>query len=126
MTTEHDKKSSEFISINQILNAKPQLGPIPGEQVIPWLIITIGSYIICQVILSLDWWATGLVAIWGSATWWILTGNESWRFLTKFYRTPKWTRGHLPHTSLLVQAQNFISSTTHTKRKKTRKHRTRR
>jgi len=124
MATEHDKKSSEFIPINQILNAKPQLGPIPGEQVIPWLIITIGSYIICQVILSLDWWATGLVAIWGSATWWILTGNESWRFLTKFYRTPKWTRGHLPYNSL--QVQNFMSSTTHTKRKKLRKHRTRR
>ncbi|KAM3092525.1 hypothetical protein ACKFKG_22170 [Phormidesmis sp. 146-35] len=125
MTTEHDKKSDEFIPINQILNSKPQLGPIPGEQVIPWLIITIGSYIICQVVLNLDWWATGLVGIWGSATWWILTGNESWRFLTKFYRAPKWTRGHLPYTSTFTQVQSLISSP-QTKRKKPRKHRTRR
>lgn len=125
MTTEHDQKSNEFIPINQILNAKPQLGPIPGEQVIPWLIITIGSYLICQILLSLDWWATGLVAVWGSATWWILTGNESWRFLTKFYRTPKWTRGHLPYTSLLMQVQHLLG-TTHTKHRKLRKHRTHR
>ena len=126
MATEHDRKSGEFIPINQILNAKPQLGPIPGEQVIPWLIITIGSYIICQVVLSLDWWATGLVGIWGSATWWILTGNEGWRFLTKFYRTPKWTRGHLSYNSLLVQLQNLLSVPSQNKRKKPRNHRTRR
>ncbi|MGG6270984.1 hypothetical protein ACQ4M5_41800 [Leptolyngbya sp. AN10] len=66
-----------------------------------------------------------MVGIWGSTTWWILTGNESWRFLTKFYRTPKWTRGHLPYTSTFMQVQNLLSSP-QTKRKKPRKHRTRR
>jgi hypothetical protein len=115
MATEHDRKSDEFIPINQILNAKPQLGPIPGEQVIPWLIITIGSYLICQTLLGLDWWATLLVGVWGSATWWVLTGRESWKFLTKFHKSPRWTRGHLPYSSLLNQAQNLVHPSAKTK-----------
>lgn len=108
MTTEHDRKSDEFIPVNQILNSKPQLGPIPGEQVIPWLIISIASYLVCQMFLGLDWWATLLIAVWGSATWWVLTGNESWRFLTKFHGTPRWTRGHLPYSSLLSPIQELL------------------
>jgi hypothetical protein len=110
MSTEHDKKSEEFIPVNQVLNTKPQLGPIPGEQVIPWLAIVIISYLICQGVLGFSWIATCLVSAWGIGSWWTLTGNESWRFLSKFQRVPTWTRGHLPYTSLLnTSAKGIIA-----------------
>ena len=102
MPTEYDKRSEEFIPVNQVLNTKPQLGPIPGEQVIPWIVIIIISYLICQGVLGLNWIATCLISAWGIGSWWALTGNESWRFLSKFQGVPTWTRGHLPYISLLT------------------------
>jgi hypothetical protein len=98
------RKGDEFIPVNQVLNSKPQLGPIPGEQVIPWIAIVIISYILCQEILNLHWAVTCLVACWGMATWWALTGNATWQFLNKFHAVPHWTRGHLAHVSLLEQS----------------------
>ena len=98
-----ERKADEFIPVNQVLNSKPQLGPIPGEQVIAWISIVIVSYILCQEILRLDWTATLLVSGWGMATWWALTGNATWQFLNKFQAVPRWTRGYLAHMSLLVQ-----------------------
>lgn len=123
MSTERDQTSDEFIPVNQILNTKPQLGPIPGEQVIPWLIIAIVAYLVCQGVLGLDWWATGLIAVWGAATWWVLTGNESWRFLTKFHGTPNWTRGHLPYT-MMTQVQKFVDQVPRHKRRTKKSRRT--
>lgn len=92
--------SDEFISVNQVLNIKPRLGPIPGEQVIPWLCIFFLAYLFCQGILGLSWVATGLVTAWGIGTWWCVTGDESWRFLTKFTGVPTWTRGNAPYRGL--------------------------
>jgi hypothetical protein len=120
MSTEHEKKSEEFIPVNQVLNTKPQLGPIPGEQVIPWIGIIIVSYLICQGVLGLSWLATCLVSAWGIGSWWALTGNESWRFLSKFQGVPTWTRGHLPYISLLV---TDTKENTSSKRKRTTKRR---
>ena len=96
MSTEHNRDSykDEFITVNQVLNTKPQLGPIPGEQVIPWIGIAVISYFICQGVLSLSWATTLLVAVWGIATWWTLTGDESWKFLSKLKSTPHWVLGH--------------------------------
>jgi hypothetical protein len=124
MSTEH-RPEDEFIPVNQILNAKPQLGPIPAEQVIPWIVIAIVSYLICQGLLQLDWWATLLVTVWGAASWWVLTGNESWRFLNKFHRVPNWRRGHLPHTSLLMPSPNDELGRCRNRSTKSLRHRTR-
>ena len=103
-----EQPKDEFISVNQVLNLKPRLGPVPGEQVIPWGIIFLLSYIVCQGILGLSWLGTGLVSAWGVGTWWCVTGDQSWRFLTKFTGVPVWTRGNLPYPGLVeseVQTQ---------------------
>ncbi|HEY9645412.1 MAG TPA: hypothetical protein V6C88_03530 [Chroococcidiopsis sp.] len=101
-----DSRNDQFIPVNQILNLKPRLGPIPGEQVIPWIAIILGAYLVCQGILGQTWLATVLVSGWGIATWWALTGNASWQFLNKFRGSPHWTRGHLPYESLLSQERS--------------------
>lgn len=99
-----DEKKDDFISVNQVLNIKPRLGPIPGEQVFPWIAIFFVSYLLCQGVMGLSWVATGLVTLWGVGTWWCVTGDESWRFLTKFSGVPTWTRGHAEYTVLVEPA----------------------
>jgi hypothetical protein len=116
MATEHDK--DEFVPVNQILNAKPRLGPIPGEQVVAWIGIIVVSYLICQGLLGLSWIATCLVAAWGMGTWWALTGDESWRFLSKFHGVPRWTLGNQPYTSLLEKRSAKRSHKPSRKRRK--------
>lgn len=108
MPTEHDYNFDEFIPVNQVLNSKPQLGLIPGEQVIPWVVIAILSYVLCQGVFGLGWLPTLLVVVWGCASWWVLTGNEGWRFLSKFHGVPTWKQGGpIQYESLLDQPSSF-------------------
>ena len=102
--TQEKHPTEEFVPVNQVLNIKPRLGPIPGEQVVPWLCIFFLAYLLCQGIMGLSWTATGLVTAWGLGTWWCMTGDESWRFLTKFTGVPRWTRGYAPYGGLLEPA----------------------
>ncbi len=94
------QEQNRFRTINPMLGAQPQLGPVPAEQVIPWAIILVLSYVVAQAI-GLSWIQTGFVAAWGIATWWVLTGKKSWRFLSKFLPTPNWTRGYAPYRRLM-------------------------
>ncbi|TFI55960.1 hypothetical protein BLD44_001060 [Mastigocladus laminosus UU774] len=105
MSQEPDK---EFRPVNQILGAQPSLGPIPADQVLPWTVIALVSYFIINGIFGgffqdefQKWLWMLLITGWGMATWWILTGGRSWRFLSKFIGVPTWTRGFARYQSLL-------------------------
>ncbi|NJL11020.1 MAG: hypothetical protein HC908_14990 [Calothrix sp. SM1_7_51] len=98
----------EFRPVNQILGSQPSLGPIPADQVFPWTIIALAAYFIVNGIFGglfqdefQKWLWVLLIAGWGMATWWILTGGRSWRFLSKFIGVPNWTRGFARYQSLL-------------------------
>ncbi|MEO1144134.1 MAG: hypothetical protein AAFY26_00830 [Cyanobacteria bacterium J06638_22] len=97
-----ENKNDDFIPVNQVLNLKPMLGPIPGEQVVPWVTIVVLSYFICRL-LGLGWVTTIVVAIWGAGSWWVLTGDASWRFLSKFQGVPVWMVGRLSYNSPLLE-----------------------
>lgn len=99
-------KDTNFRSVNPILGAKPSLGPIPADQIIPWTAIALLSYFVCNGIFGLNWMWTLLFAGWGFATWWILTGSKSWRFLSKFLPSPSWTRGVARYQSFIEQADH--------------------
>lgn len=103
-----EERPKEFRPVNQILGSQPSLGPIPADQIFPWTVIVLASYFIINGIfggLFTDdfqrWLWTLLIAGWGIATWWILTGGRSWRFLSKFIGVPTWTRGFARYQSLL-------------------------
>ena len=105
MTRERDP---EFRPVNQILGTQPSLGPIPADQIIPWTVIVLAAYFIINGIFGSwftdefqKWLWTALMAGWGVATWWILTGGKSWRFLSKFIAVPTWTRGFARYQSWL-------------------------
>ena len=96
-----DSNPQKFRLVNRILGSQPSLGPIPGNQVFPWTVILFISYTLGYNIIRLGWLNTLLMAAWLIGTWWILTGNQSWRFLSKFVPLPYVVRGHARYLSLL-------------------------
>ena len=89
-------------SVNQALGLQPRFGPIPSDQLFPWLAITFTFYLLGNQLLHLPWLWTGLLTVWGCGTWWLLTGSRSYRFLGKFIPSPSWTRGRQRYRPLLT------------------------
>lgn len=117
-----DDQDNQFRPVNQILGTKPSLGPIPADQIFPWTITALLSYFIVNgffgALFPNEWqkwlWVV-LMTAWGIATWWILTGGRSWRFLSKFVGVPTWTRGTARYKSFLEV--NYERKDRKTKRK---------
>ena len=78
--------------VNQSLDQSPKIFGLPSEQIIPWITIAGGSYYIIKVLCNLSWIWVVVTAGWGISTFWILTGSKSWKFLSKFRRSPNWIR----------------------------------
>jgi hypothetical protein len=89
----------DFRTVNRVLGDVPRIGPFPADQVVPWSIIGLLSYLIVQGFLQAGWFATGIVTAWGWATWWTVSSNKT--FFGKFVGTPRITRGYKPFTSLV-------------------------
>ncbi|OLP17775.1 hypothetical protein BST81_11915 [Leptolyngbya sp. 'hensonii'] len=96
-----NKQRDRFRPVNPMLGVQPRLGPFPAEHILPWSVIGFAAYLLCQVFLNLGWLWTGVIAAWGISTWWILTGDKPWRFLSRFTRTPYWVRGYCTYHSIL-------------------------
>lgn len=92
-------------TVNQALGLQPRFGPIPSDQLFPWLVIAFTFFFLFNQILHLPWLWTGLLIVWGCGTWWLLTGSRAYRFLGKFIPSPSWTRGRLRYRSL----QSFVA-----------------
>lgn len=105
------RPASTFRPVNPTLGKTPKLGPFPGDQVVPWAGICLVSYYICKTVFGLSWLWTGLAAGWGCATWWILTANGAWRWLSKFVSVPNWTRGFALYQPLLENREVNQSKT---------------
>lgn len=123
-----EERDQEFRPVNQILGSQPSLGPIPADQIFPWLVIVLAAYFLINGVfggLFADdfqrWLWTALIAGWGIATWWILTGGRSWRFLSKFIGVPTWTRGFARYQSLLEINHEAKNRKTKPKRRRQRK-----
>jgi hypothetical protein len=97
------RSPKEFRTVNRILGAQPNLGPIPGDQVIPWVIFMILAYVLGRNIFMLDYLQCFFLAAWMIATWWILTGRQAWRFLSKFISVPTVVRGVARYQSLFEE-----------------------
>ncbi|MEM9817782.1 MAG: hypothetical protein AAF827_15445 [Cyanobacteria bacterium P01_D01_bin.6] len=95
-------KPEEFIPINGALSLKPSLGPIPADQVFPWACIVLGNLFVVKSLLGLSWIVTILSIGWSIATWWILTGSDTGKFLSKFHAPPFWMYGCAQYASPLT------------------------
>lgn len=104
----------KFRSVNQNLGARPRLGPVPAELVLPWGAIGVFTLLVCQL-FSLNWVWTLVLILSGLAIWWILTGNTPWRFLAKFQVVPRWAKGYVLFVPFSLSS---VSSTRSRKRRR--------
>lgn len=93
-----------FRPVNQMLGARPSLGPIPADLALPWGMIVILVLIFTRSVFVLDWmWTIGLI-VWGCTTWAVLTGTKPHRYLSKFLSPPRrWSRGHGRYKPMLTR-----------------------
>lgn len=84
-----------------MLGAQPKIGPLPANQVLPWMTIGISIWFFASMFSLPTIW-TVLLIFWGDITWWILTGKQPWRFLSKFIGVPSFTRGRVRYQSIHV------------------------
>lgn len=94
-----------FRTVNQTLGTSPSVGPLPGNQFIPWAVIIILAWFVGQGLFGLGYLKTAFLAAWWIGTWWVLTGNKPWKFLAKFQSVPQWTIGYLPHQPLFPEEE---------------------
>jgi hypothetical protein len=92
----------DFVPVNGAINMKPGFGPIPADQLIPWCVIALFNIVIVNRIFGAGWIPTILCIGWGVATWWVLTGSDASRFLSKFHSPPSWCYGHLAYFTPLA------------------------
>lgn len=86
----------KYRPVNNLLGSRPTIGPIPADLFIPFGGIALVMYLISSGFLGLALEWTLALILWGCTTWWILTGNRPYRFLSKFIPVPRrWSRGHI-------------------------------
>jgi hypothetical protein len=111
----------DFVPVNGAINMKPGFGPIPADQLIPWCVIALFNIVIVNRIFGVGWIPTILCIGWGAATWWVLTGSDASRFLSKFHSPPGWCYGHLVYFTPLAPYPDLNPSKKIKKRAKRRK-----
>jgi len=112
--------TNRFRPVNQLLGSQPRFGPFPADQLVPWFLICAVIYFIGHQLCGLDWLPTILGMGWGCSTWWVLTGSRSWKYLSKFQRTPRWTRGRVRYRSVVsfIAARNAAPTPPPTRHRK--------
>ncbi|MEG3918056.1 hypothetical protein QUA07_02775 [Microcoleus sp. T3_A4] len=95
----------DFISVNKILGKQASIGIIPAEQLIPWMLITVISYILTNGLFSLGMPWFFITTFWLIVSWWLLTGNKPHLFVDRFRPPPgnEWYNGNLLYLSPVPQ-----------------------
>ena len=93
----------EFIRYNKILGKEASIGPIPANQLVPWIGLTLLCYILTNAFLSLGLGWFFATSFWLIVSWWMLTGNQPHQFLDRWRSPPgeEWCNGDRRYISLL-------------------------
>lgn len=86
----------DYIRVNKILSQQASVGPIPADQVVPWMAAIAIAFFFSYMVF--DWGLQGLIAIsvWLITSWWLLTGRKSYQFINRFVPLPgkDWINGN--------------------------------
>ncbi|MGK7875422.1 MAG: hypothetical protein AB4426_19615 [Xenococcaceae cyanobacterium] len=95
----------DIVYVNKILGKQASIGFIPADQIIPWGIIVILSYIVTNGLFSLGMPCFLIVSFWLIVSWWLLTGTKPHQFIDKFRHPPghEWCNGNLLFLSPLPE-----------------------
>ena len=91
---------SKYRPVNRGLDIEPLIFFIRADMFMPWAVILLAA-LLAKGMFAFSWMTTIFIAVWGMATWWILTYKGAWRFLSKFVISPKWIRGQGSYPSLV-------------------------
>lgn len=86
-------------TVANALGRRPTFGPIPANQLLSWVLITLVAYLTSSF-LSLTWFQGVGMWLWMLSTWLLLTGKHPWKFLARFVRHPHWRRGYRRYSSI--------------------------
>jgi hypothetical protein len=104
------------VRVNKLLGERASIGPIPAEQLLPWVAIGGVSFFIVRMLLAQSFMVWILCWIWLNGTWWVLTGEKTYQFI-KSWATPPgwdWTNGETlfirahEDTVMWTKFQNFL------------------
>ncbi|MCD8487680.1 MAG: hypothetical protein LRZ84_13345, partial [Desertifilum sp.] len=92
-----------FIKYNGVLGKQASIGPVPANQIVPWMLIIVASYTVVQGFLGLGLTAFGAVSFWGITSWWLLTGARPHQFINQWRSAPgrDWFNANLRYLPLL-------------------------
>lgn len=95
--------TNSFIRYNKILGKQASIGPVPANQLVPWIGIIVVSYVVIQGFLGLGlptFFATAFVLI---VSWWLLTGKRPYHYLNQWRNPPgkDWCNGHKRYIAVL-------------------------
>jgi len=88
--------------INRAIGKNPTLGGIPFSIVFP-AILSFAFAAVLRLIFGLTWLQFALFGIWLTASWWVATKGNNFKFLSQFSRLflPTWIRGTLKSQPVL-------------------------
>ncbi len=89
-------QSDDFVKVSKIYQQEASIGPVPADQLVPWGIMVMASFFICEVLLSLGLVVWGATSLWLIASWWLLTGKKSYQY-TDLWIMPNNDWINLPH-----------------------------
>lgn len=78
------------IRVNKLLGERAQIGPIPAEQLLPWVAIGGMSFFLFKMLLAVSFMAWLLIWFWLNGTWWLLTGRKTYQFIKSWAQPPGW------------------------------------
>ncbi|NEQ47557.1 MAG: hypothetical protein F6K00_30040 [Leptolyngbya sp. SIOISBB] len=103
---------TKFKSVNTALGQHPRLGPFPAHLLLP-LLIAAGIAYFGYAVFGLTLMQAFFLGMFLLATWWLTTGGNSFRFISRFSRwfKPRWIRGAQPHTRWTLTNDTTIQTT---------------
>lgn len=83
------------IRVSKFMGKRASIGPIPADQLFPWVAIGLLCYFVIRMLLGGSFVAWLACWLWLAATWWALTGNKTYRFLKQWAIPPgqDWVNG---------------------------------
>ncbi|MGP1373381.1 MAG: hypothetical protein ACTS3T_11175 [Almyronema sp.] len=83
------------VRVNKLLGERASIGPIPAEQLMPWVAIGGVSFFAVKMLLAQNFITWLLVWFWLNGTWWVLTGEKTYKFIKSWAHPPghDWTNG---------------------------------
>ena len=93
---------SNFRVVNQSLGDSPSLGPLPGNQLIPWALLAVFGWFFAEI-CGFGLLEKAFLILWLIISWSFLTGSKPWKYLSKFQPTPYWACGYKQYEPLLAR-----------------------